>query len=140
MPERELRELVQAGSSLADRFPGDEELAAARRRFTRTAAERGGERHEATGDPVLTPLGFAPGQAGAADGRGQVIFCRGDAGSTDGDCVDLVIDLDASPDWHVIDVRYWGYPADRWHLPFDVDADLETQLAHLSTTLPGALD
>jgi hypothetical protein len=91
-------------------------------------------------DPVLTPLGFAPGQAGAADGRGQVIFCGGDAGSTDSDCVDLVIDLDASPDWHVIDVRYWGYPADRWHLPFDVDADLETQLAHLSTTLPGALD
>jgi hypothetical protein len=91
-------------------------------------------------DPVLTPLGFAPGQSGASDACGQVIFCRGDAGSIDGGCVDLVVDLEASPEWRVTDVRYWGYPADRWHLSFDVDADLETQLAHLATTLPGALE
>src|SRR5436190_2072361 len=29
-------------------------------------------------DPVLTALGFAAGQAGGSEGRGQVILCRGD--------------------------------------------------------------
>jgi hypothetical protein len=87
-------------------------------------------------DPVLTPLGFAPGQPGAADGRGQVIFCRGLTDSVDGACVDLVVDLAAMPDWRITDVRYWGYPTDRFHLPFDRDGDLAAQLAALARTLP----
>jgi hypothetical protein len=86
-------------------------------------------------DPVLTPLGFVPGQAGADGVRGQVIFCRGDVHSAEGGCVDLVIDLEAIPEWHITDVRYWGHPTDRWHLAFDADADLATQLAGLARTL-----
>jgi hypothetical protein len=90
-------------------------------------------------DPVLTPLGFAPGQAGASDGHGQVIFCRGSVGSADGGCVDLVVDLGTSPDWRITDVRYWGHPVERWHLPFERDDDLAAQLAQLARTLPEAL-
>lgn len=90
-------------------------------------------------DPVLTPLGFAPGQAGAADGRGQVIFCRGNVDSADGGCVDLVIDLGATPAWRITDVRYWGYPPDRWQLALDADSELESQLAGLVRTLPDEL-
>ena len=90
-------------------------------------------------DPVLTPLGFAPGQAGASDRHGQVIFCRGFLDSADGGCVDLVIDLEATPDWRIADVRYWGYPSDRWHLPFDPEGDLAAQLARLARTLPDDL-
>jgi 1,6-anhydro-N-acetylmuramate kinase len=62
-------------------------------------------------DPVLSALGFAPGQAGVAGGHGQVIFCRGFVDGTDGSCIDLVIDLEAVPDWRITDVRYWGSPA-----------------------------
>ena len=87
-------------------------------------------------DPVLTPLGFAPGQGGASDDRGQVIFCRGDVHSPDGDCVDLVVDLEPSPDWRITDVRYWGFPSDQWHLDFDPDAELAEQLTGLGRTLP----
>jgi hypothetical protein len=91
-------------------------------------------------DPVLTPLGFAPGQGGGADGRGQVIFCRGDAGSSDGACIDLVVELEATPGWHITDVRYWGFPEERWHLAFDAAAgSLDAQLAILARTLPGEL-
>ena len=90
-------------------------------------------------DPVLAPLGFAAGQAGASDGRGQVIFCRGFVDGTDGGCVDLVVGLEATPDWRVTDVRYWGYPSDRWHLAFDPGGDLPAQLAGLARTLPGEL-
>ena len=90
-------------------------------------------------DPVLTPLGFAPGQAGASKGRGQVIFCRGEVDSTDGGCVDLVVDVEATPEWRIIDVRYWGYPSDRWHLDFDPHADLSDQLKRLAQTLPKEL-
>jgi hypothetical protein len=90
-------------------------------------------------DPVLTPLGFAHGQVGATHGLGQVIFCRGDVDSADGGCVDLVIDLEAIPDWHIADVRYWGYTDERWHLAFDADADLAAQLAGLASTLPDEL-
>jgi hypothetical protein len=91
-------------------------------------------------DPVLAPLGFEPGQAGASGERGQVIFCRGLSYSTDDACVDLVIDLEAAPDWRITDVRYWGHPTERFHLPFDGDGDLATQLAALARTLPGDLD
>ncbi len=87
-------------------------------------------------DPILTSLGFAPGQAGASDERGQVIFCRGVTDSSDGACVDLVVDLAAVPDWRITDVRYWGYPSDRWHLGFVAGEDLEVQLAGLAQTLP----
>ncbi len=86
-------------------------------------------------DPILIPLGFAAGQAGASGGQGQVIFCRGLVDSTDGGCIDLVVDLEATPEWRITDVRYWGYPADRWHLQFDHDGDLAAQLAGLARTL-----
>ncbi len=87
-------------------------------------------------DPVLTPLGFAPGQAGASEGRGQVIFCRGDIDGVDGGCVDLVVDVEAMPDWQIIEVRYWGFPSDRWHLDFERGAGLSDQLMRLAQTLP----
>jgi hypothetical protein len=90
-------------------------------------------------DPILTTLGFAGGQAGVSGDRGQVIFCRGLVDSTDGGCVDLVVDLEAMPEWHITDVRYWGYPSDRWHLAFDPDSDLSAQLSGLAQTLPDEL-
>ena len=90
-------------------------------------------------DPILTPIGFTPGQAGASERHGQVIFCRGSTHSADGGCVDLVVDLGAVPDWRITDVRYWGYPAERWHLPFLHELDLATQLAQLVETLLGDL-
>jgi hypothetical protein len=33
-----------------------------------------------------------------------------------------VVDLEAMPEWRITDVRYWGYPSDRWHLAFDPTA------------------
>jgi hypothetical protein len=90
-------------------------------------------------DPVLIPLGFAPGQGGATLGDGQVIFCRGDVAGTDDGCVDLVVDLEATPTWRIRDVRYWGFPSDRWHLDFDAHADLADQLRHLAQSLPTQL-
>lgn len=90
-------------------------------------------------NPVLAPLGFAAGQTGAFEGQGQVIFCRGLVHSTDGECVDLVVDLEATPDWRITAVRYWGFPSDRWHLAFDRDSDLPAQLSGLARTLPDEL-
>ncbi len=90
-------------------------------------------------DPILNPIGFAPGQAGASGEQGQVIFCRDSKDSADGGCVDLVVDLGAVPDWRITDVRYWGYPAERWHLPFLHEGDLAAQLAQLVRTLLGDL-
>ena len=100
-------------------------------------------------DPVLTPLGFAPGQAGGTGAHAQVIFCRGvvsasapsdgDGDGADGNCVDLVVDLEAVPDWHITDVRYSGYPGDRWHLPLASGKDLAAQLAGLARSLPAEL-
>lgn len=90
-------------------------------------------------DPVLAPLGFAPGQVGVGGGRGQVIFCRGELDSTDGGCVDLVIEIEAAPDWRITDVRYWGFPSERWHLPFHRDGRLADQLAGLAETFPQEL-
>jgi len=87
-------------------------------------------------DPVLVPLGFAAGQVGVDGERGQVIFCRGAIHSPDGGCVDLVLEVDATPDWQITDVRYWGFPRDRWHLDFDRGAHLADQLAGLAETLP----
>ncbi len=97
------------------------------------------ERVAAVLDPILTPLGFAAGQTGASDGHGQVIFCRGVVDRTDDGCIDLVVDLEAMPDWRITDVRYWGYPSERWHLAFDPDGDLLTQLSGLAQTLPDEL-
>ncbi|HXG40612.1 MAG TPA: hypothetical protein VNJ28_06685 [Candidatus Limnocylindrales bacterium] len=91
-------------------------------------------------DPVLGPLGFAPGQLGVTGKQAQVIFCRGLVDSPDGGCVDLVVDLQASPDWRIVDVRYWGYPSERWHLDFDRGAGLADQLAGLARTLPVELE
>jgi hypothetical protein len=92
-------------------------------------------------DPVLVPLGFLPAQPGASGSTGQVIFCRGmiDSTSSDDGCVDLVLDVEASPDWRIVDVRYWGFTSDRWHLAFEGDAVLEVQLADLASTLPSQL-
>lgn len=90
-------------------------------------------------DPVLVPLGFAPGQVGVVEKRGQVIFCRGEIASSDDGCVDLVVEVEATPDWRVTDVRYWGFPSDRWHLGFDRDARLADQLAGLARILPREL-
>ena len=93
-------------------------------------------------DPVLTPLGFLPAQSGGGDGSGQVIFCRGVPDEpVDGDdgCIDLVLDLTAEPEWRIVDVRYWGFPSDRWHLEFEHDAPLAEQLAALARSLPPQL-
>ena len=96
-------------------------------------------------DPVLVPLGFMPAQAGASGSTGQVIFCRGtiDSTSADDGCVDLVVDVssvvEASPDWRIVDVRYWGNTCDRWHLAFERDAPLDEQLSELAATLPSQL-
>jgi hypothetical protein len=87
-------------------------------------------------DPVLTPLGFAAGQSGASRREGQVIFCRGWVAGIDDGCVDLVIDLVATPTWRITDVRYWGFSSDRWHLSFDDTADLAEQLDQLAPRLP----
>jgi hypothetical protein len=88
---------------------------------------------------VLVPLGFAHGQVGHDGARGQVIFCRGDLESADGACVDLVVDIEATPGWHITGVRYWGFPSDRWHLDFDRGARLADQLAGLAGSLPDEL-
>lgn len=90
-------------------------------------------------DPVLASLGFAPGQVGIDAQRGQVIFCRGEIGSSDGGCVDLVVEVAAAPDWRVTDVRYWGDASDRWHLDFNRDASLPDQVAGLAQSLPRSL-
>ncbi|MEZ5410475.1 MAG: hypothetical protein R2761_20780 [Acidimicrobiales bacterium] len=89
--------------------------------------------------PVLAPLEFAPAQVSASGPQGQVIFCRGLWHSTDGGCVDLVIDLVADPDWRIVDVRYCGFTSDRWHLDFDRRATLGDQLANLAQGLPRQL-
>ena len=91
-------------------------------------------------DPVLVPLGFAPGQLGGDVGTAQVIFCRGYLGADDDEgCVDLVIDLERKPDWRISDVRYWGFELDRFHLGFDRESELSTQLEELRRTLPQTL-
>lgn len=90
-------------------------------------------------DPVLVPLGFAPGQVGVDAANGQVIFCRGVVDSVDGGCTDLVIDVELSTDWRITDVRYWGFPSDRWHVEFETGAALPEQLEHLARSLPAVL-
>lgn len=90
-------------------------------------------------DPVLAPLGFARGQLGFSESEASVIFCRGDEVSDDGACIDLVIDLRPHPAWQIIDVRYWGFKSERWHLGFPTNGDLRAQLAVLSRTLPTEL-
>ena len=91
-------------------------------------------------DPVLTPLHFAPAQVGTGQTEGQAIFCRGLWDSTDGGCIDLVLDLRADPEWRIVDVRYWGFADDRWHLAFDPGAPLPDQLRDLAERLPPQLD
>lgn len=103
------------------------------------ASRHGGPDLVRTLDPALIPLGFAPGQVGVDGERGQVIYCRGEVDSADGGCVDLVVEVEATPDWQITDVRYWGFPSDRWHLDFDRDARLADQLAGLIQILPSEL-
>jgi len=88
----------------------------------------------------LQPLGFAPGQVGVERERGQVVFCRGEVDSPDGACVDLVVEIEATPDWRITDVRYWGFASERWHLDFDRGASLRDQLAGLAQTLTTELE
>ena len=87
-------------------------------------------------DPVVSPLGFASGSLGCSGDRAQVTFCRGLLGSIDGACVDLVVELEAVPDWRIIAVRYWGFPVERWHLRLPAGRDLTDQLEQLRQTLP----
>ncbi len=49
------------------------------------------------------------------------------------------MDLKESPEWNVVEVRYWGFPSDRWHLDLDRDATLPEQLSRLAQTLPHQL-
>lgn len=90
-------------------------------------------------DPLLEPIGFLAGQIGSTSGRAQVIFCRGFLPDPDDGCVDLVIDLELADAWHIVDVRYWGFPSARWHLGFERVSSLSEQLAGLERTLPGEL-
>jgi hypothetical protein len=90
-------------------------------------------------DAVLAPLGFAGAQIGVHGSRAQAIFCRSETDADDDGCVDLVVDVEASPSWRVTDVRYWGFPADRWHLDFDRTATFSEQLADLASRLPEQL-
>lgn len=90
-------------------------------------------------DPVLVPLGFGAAQVGGDGERAQAIFCRGEIDGSDSGCVDLVLDLEAAPDWRITEVRYWGFTFDRWHLDFDRGAQLADQLAGLAQSLPPEL-
>ncbi|MEL6890179.1 MAG: hypothetical protein AAFP84_01180 [Actinomycetota bacterium] len=89
-------------------------------------------------DPVLERLGFGPGSIANDASGGQVTFCRGNWDDDD-ECVDLVIDVEANPSWVIVDVRYWGFSSDRWHLAFRRDVALEAQVRELASTLPGQL-
>jgi hypothetical protein len=91
-------------------------------------------------DPVLVPLRFAPGQLGASDAQAQVIYCRGLVDSLDGSCVDLVVVLEAAPDWRITDVRYAGFPSDRMYLAVPSAIDLDGQLDGLVRTLADELN
>lgn len=94
-------------------------------------------------DRVLEPLGFASGSA-PSDSISQVIYCRGDwkkneEDNPDDGCVDLVFQLEANPDLRIVDVYYWGFPFERFHLRFPVGRPLADQLAELAYTLPDVL-
>jgi hypothetical protein len=91
-------------------------------------------------DPVLVPLMFARGQIGASGAQGQVIYCSGLIDSLDGSCVDLVVELESTPDWLITDVRYAGFPSARMHLTVPSAPDLEGQLAALVTTVVTELE
>lgn len=90
-------------------------------------------------DPALTPLDFAPAQPGTNGDEGQVIFCRGLFDSIDGGCIDLVLDVEAVPEWHIVTVRYDGFDDDLF-LEIDRSADLDEQVADLARRLPVWLD
>jgi hypothetical protein len=69
-----------------------------------------------------------------------VIFCRGEIGSPDGGCVDLVVEVEAATlGWQITNVRYWGYPRDRWDLDIDRGVSLADQVAGLARTIRGTL-
>ncbi len=106
-------------------------------------------------DAVLIPRGFAPGSAGASNGRRQIIWCAAaDAFAARfpalpvsqeppegwaGMCTDVVIDLvdvvdeaadaeddeDASGDWRVTGVNVEGYPLDRLFAGLGLSATAE---------------
>ena len=63
-----------------------------------------------------------------------MIYCRGLEGSADASCQDRRRPRTAVQ-LAITDVRYWGYPTERWHLPFLPDGDLAAQVAHLARTL-----
>jgi hypothetical protein len=91
-------------------------------------------------DPVLLPLGFAPGQVGVVAERGQVIFCRGEIESADGGCVDLVVEVEATPDWQSPTSATGGFRAtDGTSTSTEVPA-LLISLAGLAQILPTELE
>jgi hypothetical protein len=53
--------------------------------------------------------------------------------------VDLVVEVEQRPDWQITDVRYWGFPSERWRLDFDRGARLADQLAGLAEIIPSEL-
>ena len=75
-------------------------------------------------DPVLSPLGFAAGQAGGSSTTGQVIFCRAHP-ADDGRCVDVVIDIEKSDGWKIVRVDIDDGPDNEVrHLRFPWEEDL----------------
>lgn len=86
-------------------------------------------------NPVLLPLGFAPGQEGTSRVGGGVLFCRAD---NSGGCDDLILDLAAGDGWRIVDVRYDGYPSQSWSPNYE-GTSLAEQLHNLAQTLPSAL-
>ena len=90
-------------------------------------------------DPILVPLGFAPGQIGIDRDQGQAIFCRGTVDGGDGGCVDLVLEIQRTANWRITDVRYWGLPSERWRLDVVREGTLADQLSGLAQSLPTQL-
>lgn len=88
-------------------------------------------------EPLLVPQGFAPAQGGGDARRAQVIFCRGATDSTrEGGCADMVVDLEAHPEWRVVEVRYDGSVS--WRLLPERD-ELAIQLDAIAGEIVGRL-
>lgn len=86
-------------------------------------------------DPLLTPRGFAAGQAGGSSNTGQVIYCCAHP-ADDGRCVDVVVDIRRSDGWKVIRVVIDDGPDNEVrHLQFARDADLSEQIDQLVLTI-----
>lgn len=86
-------------------------------------------------DPILTPLGFAPGQRSDSEKATQVIYCRAHSVG-DRRSVDVVIDVCDSGSWRISRVSIDDGPDQMVrHLRLEQDADLLTQLDRLASTI-----